>query len=1504
MREIKTLRRFAIYLNNKTITTGSGDRALDDPKEEQALLDSINAMVNSTTAQFDSWCKSNETVVEAIRNKLNAPEHLRFVETPNFAPVDIPNWNPAWVPHGYQNAAVRRFSKRFSGILALDVGLGKTLTALATVQYAQSIGAKKKTLFVVPNSVLTNWKKEAGKAYQNTDDCLFVGLNDDGRGGAKYSSKAATDDLNAIRENRHSKIFVTYEVLTRIPLREGTLMAYKDYLLANDDSFSKAAEEASNGAPGKAKKTRDQISAEQAVANALESGDKAGNVPFFEDMGIDSIVVEEAHAYKNSKQTSSEFKATKFVANPASSKRGMDMQAKCWYVRGMSGGGDGVLGLTATPVTNSPSEIYSMLALTIGEREMNAMCGCTGTDSFMMNTCDVENRDEDDLTGTPKSQRTLKGIANLDILRRVLDASAMIETPETVAAKGIIIEVPEAEETMSGVELSAEDAAILKGIKETYMAAAALKKSKAALSPAQAIAASPFNAIRNMTKLITDKELHKGEFAFGFKPKDKAKAEGVVEAFNKLKITEERKEHELPFGTDTKGMRSKLVTDAETGAEAVVYFVPVMARIEGGSIVLPAVDYSAHDRFMGLVDKAGLGLSANASPKTKALLANLQKENAAPRWKPAKQLVFCDELALHHKLRLLIAAETGIASGKICIVNAKSVTPDEIQDVQDGFNANEDDNRYQIIIANKKAEVGINLQQGTQAIHHLTIGWTPDSIHQRNGRGVRQGNRVETPIMIYHYEANGTFDSYKRRLVSVKGDWIKSLMDKDAQSVAIEGDLSAEDYARMTSLVGDSDAMAQFNQDMAKKAKAQVAESAKITQVNAIAVAQGQEKWLGKFEDDRQGFTEWIRTKQRAVSTVSAEIEKLYQRAQKTESADVAARCNTKIAELSTKRDALEAVYAGVPLNSWGTVSAAESPADAPAVVNWTKEVAINRKMRDEAWAACLTRVTHGYSKEAIDKLSTGQAVLMGGKLLTSGDFVVADGKPGVLLMTGGYRSTGMTLIFQGDGGLEQRSVAGMSIQAHGMPGTEARTDILKTLVELDEAAIKDGSEDLFARHSAEVRGALRSVLPSQWNHTRGSFGNDDAGWFVAPHFPVLMPQGSKGAFCEWVLAAQAGMVEVQKNYHTQQFRFKDARQQGDKAGRSAWGAVADWMVANGKTMSFNELVDLDDNDFALAFRSAFLAALDGMVAKAGNLAEFEAAMINWASTAYPWVEGFDARLVDAFNLGTDVRAARAKLDDGSVRYDVEVAPHQFYMLPFKSATKAIYAAILQRFADGALNDELLELHSKHHAGISLAAVDTYGTESLKQGARQVVLEAIGGQADGDKISMEGSQFAEMLRADHKLGKGAVVKLPWACLVGSQAYIEDLDEAVRAHAAKNRLSATGLDVDGLLAAIGAVPGVQSAKVGTNPHIKPRDRYTGAHTYQGGQYIRLALPRGSALNERFANRVSGLQGRAFDDRTKEFLVSLVPAQFSDGKPVATVFELARYLSIDPATYLKA
>lgn len=54
-----------------------------------------------------------------------------------------------------------------------------------------------------------------------------------------------------------------------------------------------------------------------------------------------------------------------------------------------------------------------------------------------------------------------------------------------------------------------------------------------------------------------------------------------------------------------------------------------------------------------------------------------------------------------------------------------------------------------------------------QAIHHLTTRWTPDSLEQRNGRGARQGNLTGT-VSIYHYDADGTFDEFKRTMINKK----------------------------------------------------------------------------------------------------------------------------------------------------------------------------------------------------------------------------------------------------------------------------------------------------------------------------------------------------------------------------------------------------------------------------------------------------------------------------------------------------------------------------------------------------------------------------------------------------------------------------------------------------------------------------------------------------------------------------------------------------------------
>ncbi|MBP8149576.1 MAG: N-6 DNA methylase, partial [Limnohabitans sp.] len=1188
----KALQRFIAYLNEGTITTNNNRaQALDDPKTERMHLDVIKAKVAAANSQFDSWCKASD-IGDRVRARLNSPESLRFIEEPDYAPLEIDGWNPERKPHDYQSATARRFSKRFSGIIGLDVGLGKTLTALATVQYVQSLGTKKRTIFAVPNSVLTNWKKEAEMSYTDISDCLFVGLADNG----KYNSANVNDDLASIVSGKYSKIFMTFETLEKIPLRQETLDAYGQYLVANDDAFIKVVKEDEQAREARGKAS-DAISQKSAIEKAISGGKKSMAVPYFEDMGVDSLVIDECHAFKNSKRYSTGFAQTKFVANPNFSNRGRAMQAKCWYLRGMTPAQDGIMALTATPVTNSPLEIYAMLSLAVGEKEVNAMCGCTGADSFMNNFCGVETQSEENIIGELRENRTLTGIDNLSLIRRVLDSSCVIETVDTVAKRGTKIEVPEYEETSVDVELPPSFKTMLMDMTQEYKDLVAAKKAGGKLSQAEAIKASPFNLIRRMTKLITDRELFEGEFRYTFGKGQEDKANAAVTAFNKLKITEERKEYEIPESVDLSGFKSKMVTDKETGAETLIYFVPVTARIEGRELVIPGTDFDTHDKMAAIIEKAGITLKAKASPKVLALLDNIKSENANPRWSKPKQIVFCDELALHHKLRILIASETGVPASKIAIVNGQSVNPEQMQVIQDGFNADGDKdsdepNLYQIIIANKKAEVGINLQKGTQAIHHLTIGWTPDSIHQRNGRGVRQGNKIDTPIVIYHYDANGTFDSYKRHLVSVKGDWIGQVMDQDSSSVQIAGDLSREDYERLIAANGDSEAMARIMEESAAKAKENLIRANMTAQANALTNMKASADWVDKFGAD-YNFGAWVATKRIAISAMGSQINELNERIDKTESHDVVRRCEAQIAEIQTRMDAAQA-YIDVGGKTVGAGARGSDFEGTTAFANWSKEVNLNTRMRDEAENNFRMRDGQGYTVQTLEAFKTGSAVAFAGRIIARGDLIVtADGTPGMVDSISA-RGAGGNVILQPKSDYQAAQLATVAIAQHGPVGTPARAEILKLIAaNCDVACVTEGVRSGLWSQSQEVREAMTVAAPSNWVELRSVV-------FAPPLFPLHLDDGNP----KWAKEAadQVAESEIKEEGWRTMIRLRDMRKMGESvqsvSARSS--LVHAWLVANHRAM---DLVDFKvlGIDHSMP-RDGLMKAIDEAKAKAKTM--------------------------------------------------------------------------------------------------------------------------------------------------------------------------------------------------------------------------------------------------------------------------------------------------------------
>jgi hypothetical protein len=250
----------------------------------------------------------------------------------------------------------------------------------------------------------------------------------------------------------------------------------------------------------------------------------------------------------------------------------------------------------------------------------------------------------------------------------------------------------------------------------------------------------------------------------------------------------------------------KIKKRAKNFGESDEYEITVRAYLneEQNQLCLTANDMKAISILFEVADKNGLDLKPRLSAKLQSMVDNFKQEQLTPMHQGhAKQIIFCDTLAMHHTIKQALIQYCGVPKSQIAILNASikpdgssgKVVTDDVQDIQDGFASN----KYTVVIANKKADTGIDLQRGTQAIHHLTTGWTPDSLQQRNGRGVRQGNQ-QAKVRVYLYNANGTFDEYKLRVINGKSDWINKLMNKSEATggtLSVAGELSNDELDLM-----------------------------------------------------------------------------------------------------------------------------------------------------------------------------------------------------------------------------------------------------------------------------------------------------------------------------------------------------------------------------------------------------------------------------------------------------------------------------------------------------------------------------------------------------------------------------------------------------------------------------------------------------------------------------------------------------------------------------------
>ena len=291
-----------------------------DPQRRIALVRQYNELFNSTRPrEYDG-------------------SHIKFV-----------GMNPEITLREHQRNAIAHVLYGGNTLLAHEVGAGKTYEMAASAMEAKRLGLCQKSLFVVPNHLTEQWASEFLNLYPNAKLLVARRKDFETANRKKFCARIATGDYDAIiiGHSQFERIPLSFERQERIIQEQiyETLAAINELKVHAGENFSIKQME----------KTRKPL---ETKLEKLRADSRKDDVITFEQLGVDRLFVDESHFYKNL------FLTTKMrnVAGLSTSEaqKSSDMFGKCRYLDEITGG-RGVVFATGTPVSNSMTELYTVM---------------------------------------------------------------------------------------------------------------------------------------------------------------------------------------------------------------------------------------------------------------------------------------------------------------------------------------------------------------------------------------------------------------------------------------------------------------------------------------------------------------------------------------------------------------------------------------------------------------------------------------------------------------------------------------------------------------------------------------------------------------------------------------------------------------------------------------------------------------------------------------------------------------------------------------------------------------------------------------------------------------------------------------------------------------------------------------------------------------------------------------------------------------------------------------
>ena len=307
-------------------------------QKQQAIKDAFAGWVWKDPQRRALLVKKYNELFNSTRPREYDGSHIHFV-----------GMNPEINLREHQRDAVAHVLYGYNTLLAHEVGAGKSFEMAASAMELKRLGLCQKSLFVVPNHLTEQWASEFLRLYPNAK--LLVTSKKDFEPGnrKKFCARIATGDYDAV--------IIGHSQFEKIPL---SAERQERLIQEQMDEIEEAIEEAKAqvGEHFTVKQLEKLRKSLKQKLKKLQGADRKDDVVTFEQLGVDRLFVDESQAFKNL------YLYTKMrnVAGLSTSEaqKSSDMFGKCRYLDEITGG-RGVIFATGTPLSNSMTEMYTLM---------------------------------------------------------------------------------------------------------------------------------------------------------------------------------------------------------------------------------------------------------------------------------------------------------------------------------------------------------------------------------------------------------------------------------------------------------------------------------------------------------------------------------------------------------------------------------------------------------------------------------------------------------------------------------------------------------------------------------------------------------------------------------------------------------------------------------------------------------------------------------------------------------------------------------------------------------------------------------------------------------------------------------------------------------------------------------------------------------------------------------------------------------------------------------------